>query len=441
MTEGPSVALTHEGDYFDEFQSAELYDIDGCLERAGSINVVLLDNDEGFQIELLDGVFRDRRRALRKGVPGIIQLSETALFAEVQKCRNGWVQALRHAENIVLDVDGKYRHSLYDDRWDDPVDPEIFDKIGCQLARAGARLFETVFERNSGTPLDKIAEQLRKVTCDGDYAFTVNASRFHLPWSMLYTHPDPKAKLAPDGSNFDKRGFWGYRHIFEQFTDDLEINDHLPVHRRKLGFAAALNPKVDEQLDVECIARHKTFVQEHRKRLRYKQWTNRSHVERGLSAIPFRYQIVYFLCHGKGAGDPKNPALTLPSLELTDGEIDASDIGAWIKQRFGGNQPLVFINACHGGQLDTLVYHNFTLATAFLKNSAACVVGPQIEVPAVFAGEFGKRFFDRFIEDATPPPRAGLILRDLVQEMWDRRNPFGLVYSLYAGADCHIRWA
>jgi hypothetical protein len=61
-------------------------------------------------------------------------------------------------------------------------------------------------------------------------------------------------------------------------------------------------------------------------------------------------------------------------------------------------------------------------------------------VPAVFAGEFGNRFFTAFMQRTKPPPQAGLVLRDLTQEMWKHNNPFGLVYSLYAGADCHINW-
>ena len=94
-------------------------------------------------------------------------------------------------------------------------------------------------------------------------------------------------------------------------------------------------------------------------------------------------------------------------------------------------------NSCGTG---TLVRQNFTFASQFLEQGAICVVGPQIEVPAVFAGEFGNRFFTAFMQRIKPPPQAGLVLRDLTREMWNRNNPFGLVYSLYAGADCHIRW-
>jgi len=69
-----------------------------------------------------------------------------------------------------------------------------------------------------------------------------------------------------------------------------------------------------------------------------------------------------------------------------------------------------------------------------------CLIAPQTEVPAVFAGEFGKRFFEQFISGKKPPPKTGVILRDLTRDMWERLNPFALAYSLYAGADCHIRW-
>jgi hypothetical protein len=135
-----------------------------------------------------------------------------------------------------------------------------------------------------------------------------------------------------------------------------------------------------------------------------------------------------------------NPNLRAAMLQLEDGSISAAELRKWIRHRFGGRAPLIFINACRGGQLGTLVYHNYTYATEFLEQGAICLIGPQIEVPAIFAGEFGKRFFERFIADRAPAPKAGDILRDLTREMWGCRNPFGLVYSLYAGADCHVRW-
>jgi hypothetical protein len=108
--------------------------------------------------------------------------------------------------------------------------------------------------------------------------------------------------------------------------------------------------------------------------------------------------------------------------------------------KFTPNGPLVFINACRGGELGSLLYPNFAIAREFLKSSAACVVGPQIPVPAGFAAQFGRCFFEEFIRDTKPSPQVGELLKSTTRHFWKGLNPLGLVYSLYAHADCHIRW-
>ena len=123
-----------------------------------------------------------------------------------------------------------------------------------------------------------------------------------------------------------------------------------------------------------------------------------------------------------------------------DGKIDAVAVRKSVGNRFQPSPPLIFINACRGGQLGTLLRQSFTFASEFLRQGAVCVQRPQIEVPAVFAGEFGNRFFTAFMQRTKPPPQAGLVLRDITREKWKHNNPFGLAYSLYAGADCHVRW-
>ena len=51
--------------------------------------------------------------------------------------------------------------------------------------------------------------------------------------------------------------------------------------------------------------------------------------------------------------------------------------------------PLVLLNACQGGQMTTLFYK--TLAATLLERKAVGLVGPQIDMPAVFAAEFRAR--------------------------------------------------
>jgi hypothetical protein len=111
-------------------------------------------------------------------------------------------------------------------------------------------MFESLFEGNRGTPLDDVALRLRRLAQSRECALTVNASDFHIPWRMLYTHPDPIEPLSRDGSNFDPKGFWGFQHIIEQFTNNYEVNDYV-LATKKLGFAAALHERLDEELHVK----------------------------------------------------------------------------------------------------------------------------------------------------------------------------------------------
>jgi hypothetical protein len=442
MTTVPLV-LNKKKDIADGYVAIGRADDAGALVRSGAIDIDLdkIDGSECFKIELRGGLFQDLTKPLRKNKPAIIDLDPAALFGIVQQCRDAWQLAAIDYKTTVIAADGSQEcHRPFEERWDEPVDSTTFQTLAAQLAVAGERLFSLVFESSKGTPLDDIAQRLREVACRGQSAFTVNAPDFHFPWGMLYTHPDPYTKLADDGSNFDKTGFWGYHHIIEQFTNEHRVIDCLTAVDGKLGFGAALHDLIDKLYNVPCLSRHRAFVDACASRLQYSEWTTKAEVGSALSTCPLKEKIVYFLCHGECSGTSARPSIQIATLEVTDAKIDATDVRKWIPGRLEGNQPLVFINACRAGQLSNLVFRNFTFATEFLKRGAACVVGPQIEVPAVFAGEYGHRFFDQFLSGKDPAPRVGSIIRDLNQFMWQRHNPLGLVYSLYAGADCHVAW-
>jgi hypothetical protein len=434
---GIPLHVTVMQDVSDGFRARGNYDLELALEKAGLINVELKRNrQEEFEIQFVDKQFH-------RGKPAVINLDVTGLFDLVQACRTAWKQALESLKTMRPGATGagEKPYRPYENTWDKPVDAATFSKLAGKLAVAGSRLFSGIFERNRRTPLDDVAATLRGVARTGECALTVYAPEFHIPWRMLYTHPYETEELANDGANFAPAGFWGYQHVIEQFTKPGDIRDHVVASNGKLGFGAALHERIDTDFKVECIKRHRDFIQASMNQLDYAEWTRKAQLIKGLEAQSFEQQVLYFLCHAEGAGTTATPALQPPFLELADGKIDAVDVRNSVCNRFEPSPPLIFINACRGGQLATLVRHNFTFATEFLEQGAVCVVGPQIEVPAVFAGEFGKRFFERFIAQTTPPPQVGLVLRDLTREMWQIRNPFGLVYSLYAGADCHIRWS
>ena len=426
-----SLTLILDEDNSGGFRLPRSYDRERALERAGAINIQLKDN--GFEIFLTDKNYHD-------GEPAIINLHKDGLFDVVETCRNAWEQALEAFTTARPDTagGGEKPYRPYEHAWSKPLDSGAFRALAAKLAVAGNDMFTSLFERNQGTKLDSIAARLREIARSGERILTVKSECFHIPWRMLYTHP--AGELAADGNNFDASGFWGNQHIIEQYPRFYPINDHLQPSGGKLGFGAALHELIDAEFKVECIKRHRDFIQSSADLLAYAEWTKIGGLEKGLASVPFDQPVLYFLCHADVGGSTAAPSLAPPTLQLTDGNIGASRIRVLVKQRFEPNPPLIFINACRGGQLGTLVRQNFTFASQFLEQGAISVIGPQIEVPAVFAGEFGNRFFTAFMQRAEEPPRAGLILRDLTREMWRHNNPFGLVYSLYAGADCHIRW-
>jgi hypothetical protein len=84
--------------------------------------------------------------------------------------------------------------------------------------------------------------------------------------------------------------------------------------------------------------------------------------------------------------------------------------------------------------MSSLFYRSIT--EEFLNAGANCVLGPQIDLPAVFAAEWAHQFFEEFFKGKR---KIGIIIRDLTRVFCDQgRNPLGLIYSLYCGLDTHL---
>src|SRR5690606_3850121 len=92
-----------------------------------------------------------------------------------------------------------------------------------------------------------------------------------------------------------------------------------------------------------------------------------------------------------------------------------------------------FINACESAQLSPLVYDGFV--PYFMSKGARGVIGTECEVPALFAVEWARRFFDRYMQGDP----LGQIFLDLRREFFfQHNNPMGLLYSLYVDADTRV---
>jgi hypothetical protein len=125
---------------------------------------------------------------------------------------------------------------------------------------------------------------------------------------------------------------------------------------------------------------------------------------------------------------------------MTDDVVSAYDFERWANGTKLPTSPLVFINACQGGQMTTMFYKSF--AVELLHEGVVGLVGTQIDVPAVFAVQYAKEIFEKFFDrPTTKKQRLGPLVRKVNQKLWDQNNnPLGLVYSLYRGINCFIDW-
>ena len=318
------------------------------------------------------------------------------------------------------------------------------------LAVAGEELYRRIFERECDENLKKLSDALRSLlrSCQRNIAITSN--EFFLPWGMLYTHPIAGESLEAYGKNWRKEGFWGYQHTIWHNPENIDVKFKIRPNGRLLSInfddrlATALQlPIIDEHVQ-EIVAlgggEESTPARRRKAELRDAFAKDRDSLER----------ILYFYCHGHGSMDNSGSSSSQPCLILSDGEqVCARDLNDWADGKLP-TSPLVFINACQGGQMTTMFYQTF--ASALLNLGAVGLIGAQIDIPAVFAVEYGKRILSEFLRrpDTDRPkspssrgsrPRLGCIMSGVNRRLFDQhRNPLGLVYSLYYGVNCFIDW-
>ena len=169
----------------------------------------------------------------------------------------------------------------------------------------------------------------------------------------------------------------------------------------------------------------------------------RAKLAEALRTGPASDQILFFCCHGQQEGDLTHLSFDEGYLVLSDRgrdpqavRITPDDIRLWMDMKEFDRRPLVFLNACGAGQLNSIFYSSF--GRTFLGLGASSVVGAQTDLPAVFAGEFARRFFAALLKGG-PENKVGWVLFRLRRELAScHHNPLGLIYTLYRGADSYL---
>src|SRR5262249_15349576 len=138
-----------------------------------------------------------------------------------------------------------------------------------QLARAGSDLCFHLFRKHKESKkLSELVPELESELREREHLITITSSDFFVPWNFLYTHPDPKEKLRLDGANFQKEGFWGYRHSTEHNIARPPQNYLLtPTRDGRLPIGVNVDKNLDKNEDGTdrgtWIARQRKFFSEH----------------------------------------------------------------------------------------------------------------------------------------------------------------------------------
>ncbi|WP_128092368.1 CHAT domain-containing protein [Streptomyces resistomycificus] len=302
-----------------------------------------------------------------------------------------------------------------------------------ELTKYGAHLLFDVLLGRGGGAIKRFREELVTVLrCERPLRVRFD-SDFPIPWPMLCLPPDSGDEPGPAGL-FHR--FLGHRHLVEhtgshyaEIGEDqagpppavpsVSLNHDTGIDRRGRTRAAEV---------AEVLARGGTLTER----------TTRPQLERALADAGLDEQLMYFWCHGQfQSADPEPPHLVV---RLTDQRpIDAYTVQAHRPPRRAcvPFRPFVLLNACYAGLPGNadLAY----LGRALIETGARGVLGPQIEMPQVFAAEYALEFLTRYLAgEGTAGEIAHAVARHFADEL---HNPLGFAYALHCGMDARLERA
>ncbi|WP_369036050.1 CHAT domain-containing protein [Streptomyces adonidis] len=303
-----------------------------------------------------------------------------------------------------------------------------------QLAAYGTQLLFDVLLGGDSEPVKLFRGFLNEVLRADEPLRVRFDSDLFVPWPMLCLPPD-----ATDEPGFPGvfRRFLGHRHRIEQTGGGFytTVSDGRE-HPAPAVPAVSLN--------------HDTFVDRHRRTRAPEvasvlarsgaltERTTRPQLEEALQDTALDEQLMYFWCHGQfEPAEPEPPYLVL---KLTDQKpIDAYTVRAHRPPRHecAPFRPFVLLNACFAGLPGNadLAY----LGRALIETGARGILGPQMEIPQVFAAEYALEFLSRYL---TGGETAGTIAHAVARHFADEfHNPLGFAYALHCGMDSRLERA
>jgi len=379
------------------------------------VNLTILNTGAGFQVILTGAV----------GATATLPLTLQELDQMIAQVRQELLKI------VHLEV-GPTRERMYQTGIDIP--PEVNQAALQRLARAGYRLYQRIFYGpGTDAQANLLGDRLRLMAQGDTLKIQIFSQQFTLPWGILYVAD----KYDPEHVNPEL--FLGLKHIIEYIPlqPGMQVIEGTIASRPGLTVSLNVNADIDQQMEASFIADQQRYWdkigQSGSVKVVVRQ--TKDEVMQALANTSTPDQVIYFYCHAisKSLAEGGGPDASMLVLS-GDGRLSLGDlyVEAPLKKVLAG-QPLVFINACESAELSPLFYDGFV--PYFMAKGARGVIGTECETPALFATEWARRFFDRFLA-GEPLGRAFL---DLRREFYGQHNNLlGLMYALYVDGDTQI---
>jgi hypothetical protein len=463
-----------------------------ALEGRRVAKLSFLSRLEYAEATLADDDFTQQPRSISivanhsDGTPVITVKTNREFEVQIPRDLDTKVEKVRRALRVISSDQADHvpaRPDLWPYRFENTsnnVTPEQLAKLLPGLAAAGWDLYSTVLSRDCRKELEQLFAgksqiiQVAHVLLDDV-----------IPWAAIYSEEyDPRKKKAKDGQPVahatclaalpDAKGqmpeagcgqapdcllaegerarraaqglprllpetvacprhFWGFRHIIEIPPRQVTATRGKDKATTRVSTIACEQPV---RLVAGMHAKLK-LAKTHEEKLRDVLAKNTlpcklatESVAHGRDDVIYALQaadvdVAYLYCHAH----PKVGNADDPHLAFDDGDILPSDLDAepW------SHHPLVILNGCEtvGFRPDALS----PFITRFVRDrQASGLLGTEVVVFETFASEFALLFLERFLQGRS----AGDALLEVRRILLARRNPLGLVYTLYAAAELSL---
>lgn len=343
------------------------------------------------------------------------------------------IEKARAALEHVVDYEGDNGALIYQ-RADTTIPPEVYQETLPRVAEAGWLLFNTIFFAPAA---DQAAKQLgaliqRLAREEPRLKIQIVSKEMLLPWGMLYMADEF------DPNHVDPNLLLGAKHIIEHLPMEADMNFRQTISSKPaLAVGLNLNPDIDKQLKIDVVEQQEKYFSDLTQNPAIQIIARKSgdDIFNAWTKTTTPDQIAYFYCHAN--------SMTLAQGGATENRLEFG-VGRWIytlqdfivrasNRTRVPNAPLVFLNACQSAQLSPLFYNGFM--PYFVSKGARGMIGTECSVPANFASEFARRFFEEFFKGKT----VGSVMLELRQDyLFNKRNMLGLLYALYCDADTQI---